>query len=319
MENIKKIVEEIIPDENQRNEFIITHENAIKDFFAELWNKQLPNEPLISETQKEEIVDTTEEITNEATNVENQQSEEVSIQNPEVLLQEEIVSKSSTDTQQTEKTDMPKVFDSGTQPDKENAKNEALTFQIKNKQITFLNGKVNQEYSVDFDFANLEMPEIAEVSFEGLETIGLQYLPDEKKIKGMPTQAGDHKITMYFKRKDWEEGKPLLQREIIFIINPDPRVLWSKNIPTPEDIEYYKPDSDKDFVKVESKKVKDGFLGLNKKEIARKDMVVASQRGRSHAIEGKPRDDDFALYFDEQTDGYVMAVADGAGSAPCSR
>jgi serine/threonine protein phosphatase PrpC len=171
---------------------------------------------------------------------------------------------------------------------------------------------------VDFDFEKLEIPEIAEVSFKGLEAIGLKYFSNEKKIKGIPTQAGDHKIIMEFKRKDWEIGKPLLQREIIFIINPDPKVLWSKNIPTPEGIEYYKPDSAESFVKVESTKLK-GVLEFEEKEIARKDMVVASQRGRSHAIEGKPRDDDFALYFDEQTEWYVMVVADGAGSAPFSR
>jgi len=209
------------------------------------------------------------------------------------------------------------IFNSGEIPDKEKTQNEALAFQIKNKQITFQNGKVNQEYSVDFDFEKLEFAEIAEISFEGLESIGLQYFAEEKKISGIPLVAGDHKITMKFKIKGYED-RPPLEREVIFIINPDPRVLWSKNIPTPEDIEYYKPDSDKIFVKVCSKKTK-GVLGIGKKEIPRKDMVAASQRGRSHAIEGNPRDDDFALYFDEETECYIMMVADGAGSAKYSR
>ncbi|MDR2763734.1 MAG: protein phosphatase 2C domain-containing protein [Tannerella sp.] len=200
----------------------------------------------------------------------------------------------------------------------EKEKNEALAFQIKNKQITFQNGKVKQAYCIDFDFEKLGMPEIAEVSFTGLEKIGLQYDLGEKKIKGIPTLSGDHKIEMKFKRKDWTENKPLLSRDVLFIINPDPRELWSKNLPTPGDIEYYKPDSDKRFVKIESKKTQ-GFLGLGKKDIVRKDMVAASQRGRSHAIEGKPRDDDFALFFDEDSEWYVMVVADGAGSAPFSR
>jgi serine/threonine protein phosphatase PrpC len=122
---------------------------------------------------------------------------------------------------------------------------------------------------------------------------------------------------MNFKRKDWKEGKPLLSREVIFIINPDPKSLW-KNIPTPTDIEYYKPDSDKGFIKVETKK-ESGFPWVGKKDIVRKNMVAASQRGRSHAIEGKPRDDDFALYFDKHTEWYIMVVADGAGSVPFSR
>jgi serine/threonine protein phosphatase PrpC len=294
MEIIKKYLEEKCLDESQINGFLEKNETEIKQFFVELWEKQIPKSAEeVPQTETPQV-----EISEQA--AEQQEEKQVEIQH------------------NTQQEDMKK-FGTGEQPEKEQAKQEALAFQIKNKQITFINGKVNQPYEVDFDFEKLEMPEIAEVSFEKLEEIGLQYFPDEKKIKGTPTQAGDHKIEMKFKRKDWEKGRPLLTREVVFIINPDPRVLWSKNIPTPEDIEYYKLDSDKAFVKVESKTVKDGFLKLGKKEIARKDMVAASQRGRSHAIEGKPRDDDFALYFDEETEWYVMVVADGAGSAKCSR
>jgi serine/threonine protein phosphatase PrpC len=212
---------------------------------------------------------------------------------------------------------MSEVFDPGEKTENEKAQHEVLAFQIKNKQITFQNGKVNQEYCIDFDFEKLELAEIAEVSFEGLEKIGLQYYPDEKKIKGTPTEAGDHKTTMKFKFKGYKD-RPLLEREVIFIINPDPRVLWSKTIPTPKDIDYYKPDSDKAFVKVESKK-RSKQSGSKKTAIVCKDMAAASQRGRSHAIEGKPRDDDFALHFDEKTKCYIMVVADGAGSAKYSR
>jgi serine/threonine protein phosphatase PrpC len=226
--------------------------------------------------------------------------------------------KQETQTADNQQKEEDMKFGAANLPDKEQAKNEALQIQIKNRQITFTNGKVNQSYEIIFDIETLQMPEIAEVSFEKLEDIGLQYFSEEKKIKGTPIKSGDHKITMYFKRKDWEEGKPLLSREVVFIINPDPRELWSKNIPTTEDIEYYKSDSEKAFVKVVSKKTK-GVLGFGKKDIIRKDMVAASQRGRSHAIEGKPRDDDFALYFDNETEWYVMAVADGAGSAKFSR
>ena len=218
-------------------------------------------------------------------------------------------------TDNQNQTDMK--FGSNEKIDKEIAQSEALAFQIKNKQIIFQNGKVGQDYCVDFDFEKLEFAEIAEVSFEGLEKIGLEYYPAENKIKGTPTEAGDHKITMKFKIKGYKD-RPPLEREVIFIINPDPRVLWSKNIPTPEDIEYFKLDSDKAFVKVAAKIEKKSFLG-KKKEIPRKDMVAASQRGRSHAIEGNPRDDDFALHFDNETECYIMMVADGAGSAKYSR
>ncbi|KAA6313944.1 hypothetical protein EZS27_035367, partial [termite gut metagenome] len=200
--------------------------------------------------------------------------------------------------------------------DKEKAKNDALEATIKGKHTTLPNGKVNQEYHSSFNIAEL-FPEIEEVDFVGLENIGLAYQPETKEISGTPTKAGDHKITTNYKRKDWEEGKPLLTREITLIINPDPRLLW-KNLETPKDIEYYKPDEDKAFVKATSPKTSATGGRRQKKQVS-KNMVAASQRGRSHAHEGKARDDDFKLFFDKSLKWYIMAVADGAGSAKYSR
>ena len=48
-------------------------------------------------------------------------------------------------------------------------------------------------------------------------------------------------------------------------------------------------------------------------------MIAASQRGRSHAHVGKPRDDHFKIAFFSETKWYFIALADGAGSAPLSR
>ena len=136
---------------------------------------------------------------------------------------------------------------------------------------------------------------------------------DTNEIKGKPNTAGDHKIKLKIKRNDWSDGKPIFERQITFIINPDPKSLW-KNIPTPNDIEYYKPDSDKCFVKVTSST---NIFGLGKTH--KKDIVAASQRGRSHAQEGKPRDDDFNIRYISEVDWYILSVADGAGSAKSSR
>ena len=201
---------------------------------------------------------------------------------------------------------MPRIIDSCEQPRREKVITKAWAYKIKNIQITFKNGKVNEFYEDDFNLEKLGIPEIKEVIFEGLENIGLQYFPEDKKIKGLPLEAGDHKITMKFKIKAFED-RLLLEREVLFIINPDPKVLWSKNIPTSKIIDYYKPDDDK------------AFVNLKKKETAYKNIIAASQRGRSHARVGDPRDDDFALHFDEETEWYVMVVADGAGSAKFSR
>lgn len=102
-----------------------------------------------------------------------------------------------------------------------------------------------------------------------------------------------------------------LEKKIPFVINQDPRKLW-KNIPVdwnnlPEP-KYQKEDSQCEYVKVEA--LEDGT--------PQKDIVAASKRGRSHAQEGKPRDDHFRVeYMDNGW--YIMAVADGAGSAMFSR
>jgi hypothetical protein len=225
MDTIKKYLEGIGSDENQIKDFLDANEQKIKDFFKSTWEEQFVQ---TSDAVKEEVA--------------------VEMQPVQLSETEELQQTVQTENNQ-EQTDMAK-FDSGEKFDKEKAQSDTLAFQIKNKQITFTNGKVGKQYDVDFDFGKLDFAEIAEVSFDGLERIGLQYYPDEKKIKGLPTEAGDHKVTMLFKIRGYEDRDPL-EREVIFIINPDPRVLWSKNIPTPEDIEYYKPDSDKDFVKVE--------------------------------------------------------------------
>ena len=188
-------------------------------------------------------------------------------------------------------------------------KEKDLTFenQIKTKQIVLTNGKMNQPYSCPFDISSFGIAELRDFDFVGLDAIGLSYNKESKEITGVPILSGDHKIKIEIKRSDWSDGKPKFIREVNLIINPDPKSLWN-DIPTPTDIEYYKADSDKLFVKVEAK---DGE--------SRKDMVAASQRGRSHAHEGKARDDDFQLYYDNDNEWYIVAVADGAGSAKSSR
>lgn len=82
-------------------------------------------------------------------------------------------------------------------------------------------------------------------------------------------------------------------------MNPDPRELW-KCIPSDPGLEYWRPDA-----KFETR------------QCGNASITGASLRGRSHAHAGLPRDDDFAFAC---CNGWqIMAVADGAGSAPFSR
>lgn len=124
-----------------------------------------------------------------------------------------------------------------------------------------------------------------------------------------PKEPQEVELTIKYKYKGWVEGKPVLEASVKFAVNANSMDLWNNN-PTPKDIEYYKPDQDCAYVKVEAKN-----------GVEQKDIVAASMRGRSHAHEnpGKPRDDDFKVSYCEKTGWYVMAVADGAGSAKFSR
>jgi serine/threonine protein phosphatase PrpC len=206
--------------------------------------------------------------------------------------------------------------ENNTAENKEEAKNRAFDLMIKNKDIKLPPGKVNQEYFIRFDIEHLGIPDLASVSFTGLETIGLRYIPEGRRIEGVPNRAGDHKITMHCVRKDRTNGRPIFDRDITLIVNPDPRSLWN-NIPTPTDIIYYKPDEATKLVRV-GDKTNPQFIGSSHEIRTYKTMIAASQRGRSHAHEGRPRDDDFRLMFNS-AGWYIMVVADGAGSAQYSR
>lgn len=88
-------------------------------------------------------------------------------------------------------------------------------------------------------------------------------------------------------------------------IAPDPQTLW-KELPTDSIAPFWKPDSE-------------SFSRVLETERPLK-ILAASRRGRSHANEGKFRDDHFAIKTASNPGGWTIAtVADGAGSAQFSR
>lgn len=180
---------------------------------------------------------------------------------------------------------------------------------IKNKvdslKITIPNASVNKEYKTEVPF---QIDDISEYCVEGLEDTGLTIDKNENGfiISGTPTKSGTFPLVIKYRHEVSLLGTNL-ERKIDLIINPDPRSLW-KDLPVAPDIEYPKENTQVQYIKVPSK---DGT--------SRKDIAAASKRGRSHANEGKPRDDDFTLYHNDENDWYVIAVADGAGSAKYSR
>lgn len=201
--------------------------------------------------------------------------------------------------------------------------------EVKAMSFNIPNAKENQPYDHTILLPQDSKVVIKEVSGikENVHGLKVEVADDGKSfhISGTPTlesfrkddasvQNSTFELTMKYQYEGLEmpEERPILERNIPFIINQDPRKLWKnlpvdwENMPEPK---YQKDDTQIDYVKVEA--LADGSL--------QKDMVAASKRGRSHAQEGKPRDDHFKLYHDNDTNWYVMAVADGAGSAKYSR
>ncbi|NMB80670.1 MAG: protein phosphatase 2C domain-containing protein, partial [Ignavibacteria bacterium] len=298
-------------DEEQLSRFLKEKESEIKGSILALW-KEFSAENITESEIKDEVlvheessikVETTDKVKEDLKIEDENKSVDISVNNESILTQCENTPIDGNKTK-SEPVKIEQIKD-------KNA--NSFELQIKNKNIIIPNGKVNQDYCFLFKIEELGLTEIGDYWFEGLEAIGLAFYSDTNEIKGKPIVAGDHKIKLKIKRNDWSDGKPLFERQITFIINPDPKSLW-KNIPTPSDIEYYKPDSAKCFVKVEST-----VNHFCTKKTAKKDMVAASQRGRSHAQEGKPRDDDFNIRYLSEVDWYILTVADGAGSAKYSR
>lgn len=169
----------------------------------------------------------------------------------------------------------------------------------------FCNGRRGAQYSCEVKFP----PEVVDCVISGLEPFGLQYRfrPEQHicLVYGTPTVAGEAILDLKLSvRSGQQTTEMLLRRAVTF--NPDPRDLW-KDIPTPPDMEYYKPDSD-------TRRLVCTPHGGDAWKV-----VAASRRGRSHAHTGKPRDDHFMVDYAEETGWFMLAVADGAGSAPCSR
>lgn len=194
---------------------------------------------------------------------------------------------------------------------KDNRMNNRVIIEnkVRDLGIRLSNGTVRKNYETNF---TISKDIVSDFWIDGAEQLNLKCEISEEtnecKISGIPMTAGDFVLKLSFKHKGWIDGEEISTINLPITFNPDPRSLW-KDIPTPENIVFYKPDSEVEYVKLEEKE----------ESGPRKDIVAASQRGRSHAQEGKARDDHFKLFHCDESDWYIVAVADGAGSAKFSR
>jgi len=183
----------------------------------------------------------------------------------------------------------------------DNWKEKTKIEDIKAKQIILPNGTVGKNYEYIFDLVKLGFDDIGDYDLENNDNIGLAYNKQECKISGILTQPGEHILLLKFKLKNSSADTPFIQKEIKLIVNHNPKSLW-KDLPSDKEDAYWKDDNQAAHFN----------FGLKK-------LVIGSKRGRSHAHEGKFRDDDFDFTYDSETGWGIIAVADGAGSAKYSR
>lgn len=148
----------------------------------------------------------------------------------------------------------------------------------------------------EFVFPMEQFPNIRIKDVLGLDLVGLHF--EENTIKGIPIESDTYDLKIEFFHVLDEENSEFKKAQLF--VNADPKDLW-KNIPSDKEAPFHKADETK-------------FSG----NFSDKKIVVASKRGRSHAHEGKFRDDDFAV--DELPNSWnIVSVSDGAGSAQLAR
>jgi serine/threonine protein phosphatase PrpC len=162
------------------------------------------------------------------------------------------------------------------------------------------NGTTEKPYSAVIDFTKLGWTDFIWCEFEGLEEVGLAYNDATDTVSGLPTKSGDFRLKLKYRLDGEPENSVLNEKKVSLIINPNPKSLW-KDLPSDETAVFWKPDNVATVA-----------------PLGKRNIVVSSKRGRSHANIGSFRDDDFA--FEHLETGWsVVAVSDGAGSAVLSR
>lgn len=198
---------------------------------------------------------------------------------------------------------------------KEQRMNEILITQnrVNDLEITISNGTRNKEYTCECEFAVEGVEDYTLEIDDAIKDLSWEKTPEGFSIKGTPytedKKGGVFTLILRYKPKGLleNEKKQWFERELPFILNPDPKDLW-ENHPVPEGTKYKKDDTDTAYITVKSSN-----------NTPRKNIVAASLRGRSHAHTAQSRDDHFLVKYSEETEWYILAVADGAGSAKYAR
>ncbi|KAA2224445.1 PP2C family serine/threonine-protein phosphatase [Chryseobacterium sediminis] len=166
--------------------------------------------------------------------------------------------------------------------------------EFKDAHWVLKNASAKQFYEFRLDME--DFPNIKIQNISGLEETGLTFENDT--ISGTPVTNNMYHLDVQFYHT--HDQKQIEEKKIQLFVNADPKDLW-KNIPSDKNAVFYKSEEE-------------SFKG----SFSDKKIVVASKRGRSHAHEGKFREDDFAVNI-LPNDWNIVSVSDGAGSATASR
>ncbi len=172
---------------------------------------------------------------------------------------------------------------------------------VSGKPLVLPNGKAGEAYSYTFTKEIIDLSGCLNVRVLAPDGLGLTFDQHSQTLAGRPSQAGEHTLRLSYQPAGATPAAPTLVRTLQWYVNPDPRSLWTEHEPGAE-LTGRKPH------------VAHQVLAAGPKV-----LVAASRRGRSHAKDAKFREDDFRCYYQADAQAYVMAVADGAGSATMSR
>ncbi|MCS4301738.1 PP2C family serine/threonine-protein phosphatase [Chryseobacterium sp. BIGb0232] len=164
------------------------------------------------------------------------------------------------------------------------------------KEVHWVLKNANAGKFYEFSFEIEDFPNIKIKTITNLEVTGLMF--ENNRISGTPMANNLYHLDIEFFHIEDKENTEI--KRVQLLVNIDPKDLW-KNVPADKEADFYKEDEA-------------SFQG----RFSDKKIVVVSKRGRSHAHEGKFREDDFAVN-ELPSDWNIVSVSDGAGSATMAR
>lgn len=178
-------------------------------------------------------------------------------------------------------------------------RHKTIKTDLINAPVTLANGMVGRDYRAEIRLGSMD-GSLGEHRCHLENLPGMRYDDVTRELSGTPSEAGEFDIVLEFRLAGMSDG-PWARKIVKFIVNHDPKSLW-KNEPSDREDPYWQPDE-----------------AAAAAEFGGHTLLVASKRGRSHAHEGKFRDDAFSLAFSSEIGWGIIAVSDGAGASKYSR